>query len=87
MTKLFMALLIAAFAGLCQAVAEHVTKVTIKQVDVSAFLPGLEPSPREMLCRVYPDKISRCCASGREPRIEWTPDQKNWKAVCHRAVQ
>jgi hypothetical protein len=84
MNKHLMVLLIAAFAGLFQAFAEHVTTATMKEFDIREMAPGLFGWPRVLICRNFPDGTVRCCAGGSMPTLETLPGGAKWKAVCHR---
>lgn len=83
MTKHLMVLLIAIVAGLFQSLAEHVSKVAIKEVGINEIAPSWSGWPRELVCRTDPDGPTRCYTGGAQPALEPTPDQKSWKAVCH----
>jgi hypothetical protein len=83
MTKHMMVLLIAAFAGMFQALAEHVTRATMQAVYTREVVQGLG-RPRELACQTYPDGTARYCASGRNRALKKALVQASWKAVCHR---
>jgi hypothetical protein len=84
MGKNLMALLIAAFAGLFQGVAEHIAKATVQDNHVHEMVPSLFGWPRDSACRAYPEGMTGFCAGGRRPALKTTPGQTNLQGACHR---
>ncbi len=78
MTKHIMVLLIAAFAGMFQALAEHVTKAAVNEGHVQQFAPSPSRS-RELACPTNPDVTAR-------PRNR-ALEKAGRKAVRHRDPQ